>query len=133
MGMGSRIRMFAVCIGIAAASVLVPTSAEATTSGWADCDPGLFCAWTGDNGTGSRCEWRVDDADWQAGSLVCSWSATTRVQSIYNHGTSGAPVATFAGANYTGGRIVCTASGAYGNFSENGGAGVFIRSHTWAC
>ncbi|MGV9269489.1 peptidase inhibitor family I36 protein [Kitasatospora sp. NPDC003701] len=132
---GKRIRLFSVFAGAAAVSALLPASAEAVTSSPFDgkCAPGLFCVWSEDNATGSKCEWRVDDADWQAGSLVCSWSDTTRVQSVYNNGTSGAPVAMFTGVNWTGTRVVCTARGAHGNFSENGGAGFFLRSHQWAC
>ncbi|MGW9595407.1 peptidase inhibitor family I36 protein [Streptomyces chartreusis] len=134
LGIGKRKRILAALVGAAAVGLLLPASANATAaSGFDDCDPGLFCAWTADNGTGARCEWRVDDADWLAGSRVCSWSDTSRVQSIYNNGTTGAPVATYPGVNYTGGRVVCTARGAKGNFSENGGAGVFLRSHKWAC
>ncbi|MFE7621587.1 peptidase inhibitor family I36 protein [Streptomyces sp. NPDC057496] len=133
LGMGKPMRLVSVLAGAAAICALLPTSAQAAPSAWGDCDDGLVCVWTGDNGTGSRCEWRVDDADWQAGERVCSWSKTNKVASVYNNGTSGAPVAFFTGANWTGTRVTCTARGAYGNFSENSGTGFFLRSHTWSC
>ncbi|MEV7781933.1 peptidase inhibitor family I36 protein [Kitasatospora sp. NPDC088351] len=111
-------------------SGLFPASAEATATGYPDCASGLFCAWTGDNGTGSRCEWRVDDADWSNGQIVCGWAAGTRVRSVYNHGESGAPVSAYTATDWGGTKVFCLAKDAKLNLS---GAGTYLRSHKWEC
>ncbi|MFE4361302.1 MULTISPECIES: peptidase inhibitor family I36 protein [unclassified Kitasatospora] len=115
----------------AAALLAVPQPAHAALDPWS-CVEGRVCVYSGPDGTGSVCAWPYDDPDWQSGDR-CSWSATTKVRSVYNHGGSGRPVAFYPGANYTGQRVVCTAAGARGNFSQNGGTGVHLRSHRWSC
>jgi peptidase inhibitor family I36 len=118
---------------IAVAALIAPGMAQATTSGFSDCPSGNVCFWTGDNGTGSRCTWSVDDPDWQGGNIRCSWAATRTAQSVYNHGTSGRSVSYYTGANYSGSRAGCTAAGGQGNFQGNQGNGYFLRSHKWEC
>ncbi|MFI9386013.1 peptidase inhibitor family I36 protein [Kutzneria sp. NPDC052558] len=94
-----------------------------------ECSAGDFCAWTGLNGTGSRCAWSVADPDWQSGSIRCSWSGTSRVQSYFNNGTSTSfrGVKLYAGANYTS-LLYCAPQGTAWNVS---GGGSFLRSHQW--
>lgn len=77
---------------ITVAALVAPGTVQASPSAFSDCPTGNVCFWTGDNGTGSRCTWSVDDPDWQGGSIRCSWAATTPAQSVYNHGNSGRPV-----------------------------------------
>ncbi|MFJ9926914.1 MULTISPECIES: peptidase inhibitor family I36 protein [Streptomyces] len=113
-----------------AAACLTPAAQAAPATSYNDCARGLFCVWSGDNGTGQRCEWRVDDADWLAGSRICKWAKGTRVQSAYNHGESGAPVSAYTAADYGGTKMFCLRSGRRANLK---GVGTYLRSHTWAC
>lgn len=118
----------------AVAMLVLPGAAQAApVPAWADCPSQHVCFWTGDNGTGQMCYWSGDDPDWRSGAIQCSWSASTRAQSVYNNGTTGASVSYYTGANYGGTRAGCTASGTRGNFAGNGGAGYFLRSHEWTC
>ncbi|MFJ7910680.1 peptidase inhibitor family I36 protein [Kitasatospora sp. NPDC096204] len=126
-----RLGLIASFAAAAAALLAAPQPAHAALDPWS-CVEGRVCAYSGPNGTGQVCAWPYDDPDWQAGD-TCSWSATTKVRSVYNHGTSGRPVGFYTGADYTGQRVVCTAAGAKGNFSQNGGTGVHLRSHRWTC
>ncbi|MFJ8098487.1 peptidase inhibitor family I36 protein [Streptomyces griseofuscus] len=124
--------------GLLAAAVVaglaLPGTAQASAdSSYSDCPSGNVCFYTGDDGTGKMCAWSVDDPDWRSGSITCSWSATTRAQSVYNHGVTGAPVSYYTGANYGGSRAGCTKAGTKGNFVGNSGAGYFLRSHKWEC
>ncbi|WP_238419527.1 peptidase inhibitor family I36 protein [Streptomyces taklimakanensis] len=116
----------------AAAGLSLPSGAQAAPAGWSDCPSRHVCFWTGDNGTGRMCAWPGDDPDWRGGAIRCSWSGTTRAQSVYNNGTSGASVSYYTGADYKG-RAGCTAKGGRGNFVGNNGTGHFLRSHKWAC
>lgn len=54
--------------------------ADVSVNAW-ECPVGDFCAWTGLNGTGARCNWANADSDWQSGSIRCSWAGTSQVQS----------------------------------------------------
>lgn len=121
--------------GLASAAAMVglvmPSSAQAAAAGPAawSCPIGHVCFYTGDNGTGQVCEWSQDDRDWRSGEIVCSWSSSTRAQSVRNRGTSGRPVSYYTGTDYTG-WAGCTNSGTQVNFP---GSGYYLRSHTWAC
>ena len=93
------------------------------------CATGDVCFWTGKNFSDSKCEWSNADNDWQVAPVVCSWSATTNVASVYNAGTSTSftGVAYWTTANYSGNRIGCTPQGHGGNL-----AGTYkLRSHKW--
>ncbi|MFE9174450.1 peptidase inhibitor family I36 protein [Streptomyces kebangsaanensis] len=117
------------------AGLITPSSAQAAAAGseaWSDCPSQHVCFYTGDNGTGDMCAWSQDDDDWWSGAIVCSWASRTRVQSVRNRGTSGAPVSYYTGAKLSG-RVGCIASGTQGNLVGNGGAGYYLRSHTWKC
>ncbi len=74
------------------------------------------------------CKWSDADPDWQKGAIVCSWSATTNVKSVYNAGTSTSltGVVYYSGADYTT-RKGCTKQQQGGNL-----AGTYkLRSHEW--
>jgi hypothetical protein len=127
-----------VLAGLASAAAMVslvmPSSAQAAAAGptaWS-CPIEHVCFYTGDDGTGQMCAWSQDDRDWRSGTIVCSWSSSTRAQSVYNNGDSGAPVSYYTGVGYTG-RVGCVASGTHGNFAGGSGAGYYLRSHTWKC
>ncbi|MFE6852822.1 peptidase inhibitor family I36 protein [Streptomyces sp. NPDC057674] len=80
-----------VALTLSATTWLLPAPASAApTAAWA-CASGRFCVYSGDNGTGSVCSWSGDDADWHNGATVCSWTGSTRVQSVFNNGTSTPP------------------------------------------
>ncbi|MFJ3640842.1 peptidase inhibitor family I36 protein [Streptomyces sp. NPDC090108] len=118
-----RARWFAALLGTAAAvaAVLSPVSASAAPSPrYNDCGVGLFCVWSGSDASGQKCEWRVDDLNWQAGSRVCKWAKGTRVRSVYNHGESGAPVSAYTAVDYGGTKAFCLRSGARGNLKSPG-------------
>ncbi|MGV9526713.1 peptidase inhibitor family I36 protein [Streptomyces cellulosae] len=121
-------------IGLAAAALVGALAAPASVTAapvdpWT-CTPGAFCAYPHDNGKGSPCGWQIDDPDWRSGSSVCSWSKRTRVQSVFNNGTSGAPVSLWTKAGMKGTKVLCVRKGQKLNLK---GAGTFIRSHTWKC
>lgn len=93
--------------GTSAAGPKVPVAAPADVSSasvtaW-ECSVGDFCAWTGLNGTGSRCAWTNADPDWRSGTIQCSWSGSQPVQSYWNRGTSTSyrGVKLYQGAGYT--------------------------------
>ncbi|MER6477136.1 peptidase inhibitor family I36 protein [Streptomyces filamentosus] len=91
---------------------------------------GYFCAWTGDNGGGSMCKWSGDDPDWTNGTIACGWAAGTRVESVFNNGTSGAPVSAYTATSHGGTKVFCLAKGSQLNLS---GVGTYLRSYTWDC
>ncbi|MEU0533571.1 peptidase inhibitor family I36 protein [Amycolatopsis tolypomycina] len=123
-----------VCGAVAVAvGGLLTAPAEATASSWDDCPSQHVCFWTGDNGTGQMCNWSGDDPNWLSGSIRCSWARTTKAQSVWNRGTTGAPVSYYTGADYGGSRAGCTPSGGRGNFVGGSGTGYLLRSHRWAC
>lgn len=110
-------------------TLITPTSASAAPDAW-QCTPGAFCVYTGDNGTGSVCAWTGDDPDWTSGSSACSWARGTRVQSAFNNGLSGSPVAAYTATSFGGTRAFCLVKGRKINLS---GVGTYLRSHTWKC
>ncbi|MEU4643905.1 peptidase inhibitor family I36 protein [Micromonospora sp. NPDC023814] len=130
-------RILAIFCALTVASILglpgtanakAPAGDAAITAAW-DCPVGDICIWSGDNGTGSRCNWANADNDWRSGSIACSWSATSPVKSMWNRGTSSSytVVALYHGADY---------SNLWGCLGQNGGnwtgIGVYLRSHRWA-
>lgn len=100
----------------------------ASVTAW-ECAAGDFCAWTGRNGTGSRCAWTNADPDWRSGSVQCSWSGTQRVQSYWNRGTSTSfrGVKLYLSANF-GSLAYCVPQGTAWNVEDGG---TFLRSHQW--
>ncbi|MGW9592177.1 peptidase inhibitor family I36 protein [Streptomyces chartreusis] len=127
--LGIRGRFIGAAAAIAASVALLPTPANAAASAWS-CPVGDFCAYTGDNGAGSRCNWTGDDPDWTNGLIVCGWALGTRVQSVFNNGTTGAPVSAYTATSYGGTKVFCLARGSQLNLS---GVGTYLRSHTWDC
>lgn len=113
----------------AAESPKVVPAPDAAVQAW-ECPVGHFCAWTGLDGTGSRCAWLDADKDWRSTPDVCSWSGSTRVQSYLNNGrsTSYTGATVYTGANYVG-RFHCALQGGQGWNVTAGG--VFLRSHRW--
>ncbi|WP_406075637.1 peptidase inhibitor family I36 protein [Micromonospora sp. NBC_01638] len=109
---------------LSAASAASPSTVT-TLAAW-DCPVGDFCAWSGANGTGSRCNWTDADNDWWAGATVCSWSKTTSMKSFWNRGTSTSypGVHLYLNANY-GSEWYCAVRG-----SKYNGEG-WMRSHRW--
>ncbi|MGW4871331.1 peptidase inhibitor family I36 protein [Streptomyces chartreusis] len=90
------------------------------------CPSGDICFYSGDDGTGDRCNWDGNDNDWRNGAIRCSWSADKNVRSVFNNGTSGMAVVYYSGANYET-RKGCTTKGKKGNL-----AGTYkLRSHKW--
>ncbi|MFE7193943.1 peptidase inhibitor family I36 protein [Kitasatospora sp. NPDC057541] len=110
------------------ALMIAPTPANAAEP-WG-CPEGNFCAYSGANGTGQKCVWKGVDPYWTSGEVTCSWSLNTRVWSVVNNGTSGAPVAGFTRANYAGDKVFCIPMGAKLNLPN---IGTYIRSHKWTC
>lgn len=107
-------------------SLAVPASADVAAA--YSCPSGHICFYTGDNGTGSRCSWDVDDPDWRNGAIQCSWAADYNVRSVFNNSTSPnfTGVVYYLGANYED-RVGCTRQGQSGNL-----AGTYkVRSHHW--
>jgi len=88
------------------------------------CPDGYACFWSGPDGTGSRCTWDLDDPDWRAGRVVCSWSETDDVRSVINNGPDA--VSYFRQANFRG-RLDCVEPGQQVNLR----AAIVIRSHRW--
>lgn len=130
-------------LAVLAAFVMTTSSASATASkpvefvpagatsvlAW-ECSVGSFCAWTGLDGTGSRCSWSNADPDWLTGSVQCSWAGTTKVQSYLNNGTSPGftGVEIYLNPNYVN-KFHCVLQGGQGWDVTAGG--VFLRSHRW--
>jgi hypothetical protein len=109
--------------------VAVPADvSSASVAAW-ECSSGDFCAWTGLNGTGSRCAWTNADPDWRGGAIQCSWSGSQRVQSYWNRGTSTSyrGVKLYQSANYTN-LAYCAPQGTAWNIADGG---TFLRSHQW--
>ncbi|MFF3869122.1 peptidase inhibitor family I36 protein [Micromonospora sp. NPDC001898] len=104
-----------------------PDAGSGTNVAW-DCPVGDLCVWSGDNGTGSRCNWSDADNDWTSGATSCSWADTTTVKSMWNRGTSSSysVVALYRNANY-GSRWGCLGQNG-GNWT---GVGIYLRSHRW--
>ncbi|MFE5548963.1 peptidase inhibitor family I36 protein [Streptomyces sp. NPDC056534] len=119
-----------VALTLSAITWLLPAPASAApAAAWA-CASGRFCAYSGDNGTGSVCSWSGDDADWHNGATVCSWTGSTHAQSVFNNGTSTRPVTAYTAINYGGTAAVCVWMGEKANLS---GVGTYLRSHHWVC
>ncbi|MGB3438562.1 MAG: peptidase inhibitor family I36 protein [Actinophytocola sp.] len=111
------------------APVAVPFHGEdASALAW-ECPSGDFCIWENTGGTGRRCNWSVADPDWQGGTIRCSWSGATKVESAFDNGndTSFASVAAYRQANY-GSRWGCFDRGVTYNVTAGG---VLLRSHQW--
>lgn len=106
------------------------TSVISPMANW-DCPSGNICVWTGSDGNGSRCNWSDADSDWQSGSIVCSWSGSTKVQSVFNNGTSSSftGVQVYRNANF-GSPFFCAPQGDHTRWIITNG-GVLLRSHQW--
>ena len=93
------------------------------------CPSGDFCAWPVSDGSSSRCSWVNADADWQGGTVRCSWSSSRPVQAVFDNGNSSAytGVCMYPEANY-GGNVAYYVS--RGQRASNF-PGVKIRSHKW--
>jgi len=94
------------------------------------CATGLVCFYTGANGTGKKCEWRVADPDWTSGSKTCSWATTHNVKSVDNRGTNPylSGVAYYLKRHYASrSRVGCTPQGRRGSLT-----GTYkLLSHQW--
>lgn len=113
----------------ATAPVAVPVHhRDVTVLAW-ECPSGDFCVWENTGGTGRRCNWNVADPDWQGGTIRCSWSGSTKVESALDNGndSSFASVAVYLQANY-GSRWGCFDRGVTYNVTAGG---VLLRSHRW--
>ncbi|MEU0169564.1 peptidase inhibitor family I36 protein [Streptomyces iakyrus] len=109
--------------GLSLGVTSAPAQAQVRTY---SCPSGDICFYSGDDGTGDRCNWDGNDNDWRNGATKCSWSADKNVRSVYNNGTSGMAVVYYGGANYET-RKGCTTKGKKGNL-----AGTYkLRSHKW--
>ncbi|WP_446047723.1 peptidase inhibitor family I36 protein [Streptomyces olivaceus] len=112
-----------VLAGLGLGAATAPAQATATAY---SCPSGDICFYTGDDGTGDRCNWNGNDNDWRNGAIKCSWAADKKVRSVYNNGTSGKAVVYYNGADYQT-RKGCTTKGKKGNL-----AGTYtLRSHKW--
>ncbi|MET9555602.1 peptidase inhibitor family I36 protein [Streptomyces sp. NPDC006645] len=120
-----------VAVSTAALGAFVPSApAAAAPTAWGACAEGNVCFYTGFDGTGSKCTFPVADRDWTQAPLVCSWSQTTNVKSVWNNGTS----PNFTGvAYYQWNNMVekdrkgCTLQGKRGDL-----AGTYkLKSHQW--
>jgi hypothetical protein len=119
-GLVTGVTLFA---GLSLGVTSAPAQAQARAY---SCPSGDICFYSGDDGTGDRCNWDANDADWRNGTTRCSWSADKNVRSVYNNGTSGMAVVYYSGANYET-RKGCTTKGKKGNL-----AGTYkLRSHKW--
>ncbi|TDV56142.1 peptidase inhibitor family I36 protein [Actinophytocola oryzae] len=95
------------------------------------CPAGDLCVWPVSDGSRNRCSWTNSDNDWQVSPVTCSWSSSSPVMAVYNHGTSTSysGVCLYPGANYSGvpgGAYLISQGDAY-----SGVPGVKIRSHRW--
>jgi len=109
---------------------IAATAVNSPLANW-DCPSGNICVWTGADGNGSRCTWSDADPDWQGGSIRCSWSASTKVQSVFNNGTSSSftGVQVYRNANY-GSPFFCAPQGNHVRWIITNG-GILLRSHRW--
>jgi Peptidase inhibitor family I36 len=73
--------LLGVFAGTATAGAAVTPANEADFS---DCPEGFVCFYTGRNGGGDMCRWQSADSNHHP---ECSWAGSTKVRSIYNHGT----------------------------------------------
>ncbi|MFF8286797.1 peptidase inhibitor family I36 protein [Streptomyces albus] len=86
------------------------------------CSPGYFCLYTGEGGSGLRCQFseRTEDT-----ARECSWAASTNVKSVYNNSEAGT-VTFYRSVNF-GDRVGSTRALSGGNLT-----GTYkIRSLTW--
>jgi hypothetical protein len=92
------------------------------------CNAGDLCVWPVTDGSRNRCSWTNADNDWQSAPVTCSWSSSSAVWAVYNHGTSTsyAGVCLYANANYTNWQMWLARG-----VSVSGAPGVRIRSHRW--
>ena len=132
IGLLVMLSAFVLAVGNADAAKPKPVEfvpADVSVTAW-ECALGDFCAWTGLNGTGSRCSWTNADPDWLAGTIRCSWAGTSRVQSYRNNGTSSSftGVEIYQNANYVTKFHCAPQGGSLWNVTEGG---VFLRSHRW--
>lgn len=109
--------------GLTAAAI---TPASAATEAWSDCPSGYFCAWSGSNGTGSRCQWEGNSESWY---FDCSWAGNKYPHSVYNHGTSGRGVTIYAWVSWEQPIGGCVTKGEKVNLAGN----YYIGSHAWNC
>lgn len=96
-----------------------------------ECNAGDLCVWEDTNGEGRRCTWTNADSDWTLDPVVCSWAATTPVESYWNRGQS----TSFTGVElyrqsgwYWQSKFHCAPQGTQWNVTNGG---VLLRSHRW--
>jgi hypothetical protein len=97
------------------------------------CNSGDLCVWPVSDGSRNRCSWTNSDTDWQTGSVICSWSSSSAVWAVYNHGasTSYAGVCLYTAANYGGNVAYFIPQVIPEGYQVQGWPGVKIRSHRW--
>lgn len=108
-------------------TIRVPMSNEVSAQAL-NCDPGDLCVWRTSDGSAGRCSWTNRDNDWWNTPVVCSWSRTTPVRAVYNHGqSSNAGVCLYLEANYGGNTAYFFGQGVARENYPN----VIFRSHRW--
>jgi hypothetical protein len=110
--------------------VTIPVPAQHDVSPLAlSCSSGNLCVWPVSDGSRNRCSWSNADNDWWNSPVVCSWSSSSAVQAVYNHGasTSYTGVCLYPAANYGGDTAYYVTRGQ----QVQGWPGVIIRSHKW--
>ncbi|NEC33811.1 peptidase inhibitor family I36 protein [Streptomyces rubrogriseus] len=100
---------------------MAPMAAASGRQAAYTCSAGYFCLYTGQDGSGSRCQFSERTADT---AVYCSWGATTNVRSVYNN--SDYTVTFYKTVNFNN-RVGSTAPHSGGNLT-----GTYqIRSLTW--
>ena len=125
----------AVCVGTAtlmAAFFLTGNAGVASAQDWlGDCPKGSICAYSGVSGSGKRCNWAGNDANWAGGARPCSFSG--KVKSLWNNGNAGnlddVHLVTCGGAHWA---LLNGQQEAWTNPTEDPGRGhICIKSHKW--
>jgi hypothetical protein len=129
LAIGSVVATALVAVPVAASAAEQGPQARRVSAANFDCPTGDLCAYSGPDGTGSRCVWSGSDDNWLSGSISCSWAGTKPVLSVYNKGTSPdyEGVALYLSPNYVD-QAFCAQQGTATDFE---GVGVKTRSHQW--
>lgn len=92
------------------------------------CGVGNVCYYTGQDGTGQKCEWTNADDNHAAAPVVCSWAANTIVRSVFNNGRDPdfAGVCSYRNAGYDS-RALWLRQG----FAVNTNGTYRVMSHKW--
>jgi len=113
-------------LALAGLTLAPAAPASAAAGSWNSCPLGYFCAWSGQNATGSRCQWEDDSSNWYAD---CSWADTNYPGSVFNNGRTGRSVTIYRYTGYVSKIGGCVERLEYVNLANN----YFIGSHQWVC